>query len=105
MNEVKERDCIDKILDYYNEHQEEVQFDVDGEKWIHNSECLMKLMNQLDKNMENYNKIKNCLILLINLCFDVEDADLYQGRGKSAKDLTVSEKQNYKTLLKEEEKK
>ena len=102
---MREEDCIDKVLEYYNKQQDDVRFEEESEKWIHNSECLMKLMNLLDKNAKNYMKIKNCLILLLNLCFDVKNADLYQGRGKSSKDLTVIEKQSYKDLLKEEEQK
>jgi hypothetical protein len=98
-----EKDCIDKILDFYNKQQENVHFDVESEKWIRNSEYLMKLMDALDKKMENYDKIRNCLVLLINLCFDVENADMYGSKGKSAKDLTHFEKQKYKTLLKEEQ--
>jgi len=100
-----EEDCINKILDFYNKQQHDLKFDVESEKWLHNSKYLMMLMEKLDKNMKNYRAIKNCLILLINLCFDLENADIYQGRGRSTGDLDNSEKAKYKSLLREEHQK
>lgn len=105
MNRVEyelEEDCVDVILKYYDEKCKDDRFKVDNDIWIRNASYLRKLVNRLETGEKNYNRVKNCLILLINLCFGLEDADIYDSRGKSSKVLTNSEKEDYRTLLREE---
>lgn len=93
------------ILKYYKEHCQEDKFEVDNEVWIRNAGYLQKLMKRLDEGIENYNRIKNCLILLINLCFGIDKADIYDSKGKLAEDLSNLEKEHYRSLLREEREK
>ncbi|TFF98141.1 MAG: hypothetical protein EU547_02375 [Promethearchaeota archaeon] len=99
----EEEDCVDMILQYYEEQSEDEKFQVDNEVWINNAEYLRKLMKKLDEGAENYKQIKNCLILLINLCFGIDKADIYDSKGKLAEDLSSVEKEDYKALLRDEE--
>lgn len=95
-------DCYDKILTLYHEKLGENIVEINNETWVLNSDYLRKIVDQLDNKINNYEKMKNCLILLINLCFGIEDPDHYTSKGKSFKDLSNSEKEDYKTLLKTE---
>jgi len=92
------------ILKFYEEQCEDDKFEVDNEVWIHNASYLRKLMKRLDEGMDNYDTIKNCLVLLINLCFGIDKADIYESKGKKARNLSNMERQNYKKLLRKEEK-
>ena len=95
-------DCYDRILGLYHEKIEDNHYEITDDIWTFNSNYLRKLVDKLNENMNNYEKVKNCLLLLINLCFGVEEADYYGKQGKSSKHLSVSEKENYRSLLKEE---
>ncbi len=95
-------DCYDKILNLYHEKIEHNFMDIDDETWILNANYLRSFVNKLDKEIENYEKVKNCVLLLINLCFGIEDTDHYVNKGKSYKELSQLEKENYTTLLKAE---
>ena len=66
------------------------------------SNYLRKIIDQLDKKIDNYEKIRNCLLILINLCFDIEEPDHYTSKGKAPKELSNSEIKDYKMLLKGE---
>ncbi len=99
---LKISDCYDQILKYYYGKLKDNYFEINDETWIYNANYLRKLVNKLDKKINNYEKIKNCLLLLINLCFDVDEPVFFGTQGKSSEDLTNSEKEDYKTVLKEE---
>jgi len=94
--------CIDEILEFYSKSTDNNFKDFNREKWLHNSKYLMKLMKRLDKESDNYESIKNCIIFLMNLCFDIEEIDHYHTKGRSIKELTEGEKEDYKILLKVE---
>ncbi|MBY9007319.1 MAG: hypothetical protein KGD63_11235 [Candidatus Lokiarchaeota archaeon] len=99
---IKINDCYDRILNLYHERLEDNYFEISDETWVLNSNYLRELVNKLDKKINNYEKIKDCLLLLINLCFGVQKPNHYGKQGKSSNNLTNSEKENYRTLLKEE---
>ncbi|KKN11528.1 hypothetical protein LCGC14_1025540 [marine sediment metagenome] len=87
MNSIlKFEDCFDKILANYNIGK--------GNKYI----ILIKLMFNLE-NQSNVFYTRNCLILLINLCFDIEFADYLDHLGKSAEELSEIEKAQLNELL------
>lgn len=102
---LEEDECIDMILKYYEDHCQGDTFEVNNEVWIHNARYLRELMKTLDEGVENYNRIKNCLILLINLCFGIDKADIYNSKGKMAAELSNLEKENFRSLLREEKEK
>ena len=93
----QEMDCIDKILEFYNN------------KEIHNypeikirlGKILIELMNQLNEP-ENLIRVQNCLILLINLFFDIESPDYLHNQGKSINDLSEGELKTVTDLLRSE---
>lgn len=96
-------DCFDQILKFYRDIKDKEQFgEINQEKWLLNSKYLVKLMKHLDKSVDNYERVKNCLLFLMNLCFDIDQPDHYHTKGKSPKELSEQEKQNYKGLLKTE---
>ena len=99
---VKMANCIDEILEFYSKSTDNNFKDFNREKWLYNSKYLMKLMKRLDKESDNYESIKNCIIFLMNLCFDIENPDHYHTKGKAIKELSEGEKEDYKILLKAE---
>ncbi|TXT65501.1 MAG: hypothetical protein BAJALOKI3v1_100072 [Promethearchaeota archaeon] len=99
---MKMEDCFDEILKFYNELGENGMKEYNKEKWLYNSKYLVKLMDHLDREAENYERVKNCLLFLINLCFDFDQPDHYHSKGKSPKELNEGEKESYKVLLKAE---
>lgn len=87
MNSIlKFEDCFDKILANYNIGKEF--------KYL----ILIKLMLNL-KNQSNVFHTRNCLILLINLCFNIEFADYLDHLGKSAEEFSEIEKAQVNELL------
>ena len=87
-------DCLDKILDFYNNKDTEELRDIR----IRLGQILIKLMDDL-KNPINLDRVQNCLILLINLFFDIESPDHYHLQGKSSKELTKDELDRLNELL------
>jgi len=79
-------DCFDKILAIYN-NGESSQYKV-----------LVKLMSNLKKD-SNVVKVRNCLIILINLCFDNEYSDYTDSIGKSVDELSDVERSQVSALL------
>ncbi|MBY8987314.1 MAG: hypothetical protein KGD61_02580 [Candidatus Lokiarchaeota archaeon] len=79
-------DCVDKILAICN-NGENSQY-----------KTIIKLMNNL-KNGSNVFEVRNCLIILINLCFDVEYSDYVDNVGKSVSDLSDTERSRVCELL------
>jgi len=63
-------DCIKKILEIYDNSEDTKYF------------ILIKLMRDLKENSSNILKIRDCLLLLINLSFDLGCPDNFNKKGK-----------------------
>ncbi len=87
-------DCLDKILDFYAHKDSEELRNIR----VRLGKILIKLMDDL-KNPNNLDRVQNCLILLINLFFDIESPDHYHLQGKSSKELTKDELDKLNELL------
>lgn len=80
-------DCFDKILDIYTNSE------------VKRYKALIKLMKDLDKEISNAIRIRNCLILLVNLCFNPESPDYTYNKGKSPPELSEQERSEMQELL------
>ena len=87
-------DCIDKILEFYN-NKEIHKY---RELKIRLGKIIIELMNQLN-DPGNLMIVQNCLILLINLFFDIEYPDNLHTQGKSLNDLSEDELEDVYDLL------
>ncbi len=81
-------DCVDKILEICENSE------------IKRYQALIKLMQGLDKEISNAIRVRNCLLLLVNLCFNPESPDYSYNKGKSTHDLSEHEKLEMNELLK-----
>lgn len=90
-------DCYDKILRFYEEN--EAGEALIAKVWL--NKFLVELMAALEDGT-NETRIRNCLILLINLCFGIEYPDHYHTKGKSDKKLSDNEKELLNSLLRSE---
>jgi hypothetical protein len=72
-------DCFDKILEIYENSE------------VKRYKALIHLMKDLDKEISNAIRVRNCLILLVNLCFNPESPDFSYNRGKSPHELSKDE--------------
>ncbi|MCK4379611.1 MAG: hypothetical protein KAW51_00625 [Candidatus Lokiarchaeota archaeon] len=81
-------DCIDKILEICDNSE------------VKRYQVLIKLMQDLDKEISNAMQVRNCLILLVNLCFNPDSPDYAYNKGKSPKSLSGQEKIQMQELLK-----
>jgi hypothetical protein len=73
-------DCFDRIL------KESSNSDVTQYKVI------IKLMKDLEDGISNALRVRNCLILLINLCFEQKYCDYTDRIGKQSQDLSEDER-------------
>ena len=80
-------DCFDKILDIYTNSE------------VKRYKALIKLMKDLDKEISNAIRVRNCLILLVNLCFNPEAPDYAYNKGKSPQELSQQERVEMQELL------
>ena len=80
-------DCFDKILDIYTNSE------------VKRYKALIKLMKDLDKEITNAIRVRNCLILLVNLCFNPESPDYTYNKGKSPPELSEQERSEMQELL------
>ena len=83
-------DCIDKILEICENSE------------ITRYKALIKLMQDLDKEISNAIRVRNCLILLVNLCFNPEAPDYTYNKGKSPRELSEQERIQMLDLIKSE---
>ncbi len=83
-------DCIKKILKIYDKSEVTKYF------------ILIKLMRDLKENSSNILKIRDCLLLLINLSFDLGCPDNFNKKGKIVHQLSREEKNYMCNLLKSE---
>lgn len=90
-------DCIDKILEFYNSRE---IHKVDEIK-IRLGTILVELMKDLN-DPRNLFRVQNCLILLINLFFDIEYPDHLHKQGKPISDLSEDELKIVHDLLRSE---
>jgi hypothetical protein len=81
-------DCFDKILEICENSE------------VKRYKALIKLMKDLDKEISNAIRVRNCLILLVNLCFNPESPDYAYNKGKSNHDLSEIERHEMQNLLK-----
>ncbi|NVM35042.1 MAG: hypothetical protein HWN81_05570 [Candidatus Lokiarchaeota archaeon] len=80
-------DCIDKILEVCENSE------------VKRYQALIKLMQDLDKEISNTIRVRNCLILLVNLCFNPDSPDYAYNKGKTPKALSEQEKIQMQELL------
>ena len=80
-------DCIDKILKICENSE------------VKRYQALIKLMQDLDKEISNAIRVRNCLILLVNLCFNPESPDYAYNKGRAPKALSEREKVEMQELL------
>ncbi|MFW9828664.1 MAG: hypothetical protein ACFFEY_13815 [Candidatus Thorarchaeota archaeon] len=80
-------DCLDKILDIYENSE------------VKRYEILISLMKDLDKELSNTIRVRNCLLLLINLFFNPDSPDYAYNKGKSPPELSQNEKHEMLELL------
>ena len=80
-------DCFDKILEIY------------GNSEVKRYKALIRLMKDLDKEISDAIRVRNCLILLVNLCFNPESPDYAYNKGKAPRELSKNEKFEMDELL------
>ena len=90
-------DCYDKILSYYEQH-EDLASD-SSRVWLH--KFLVKLMHEFNK-APDYLRVRNCLILLVNLFFNIEFPDHYHNKGDEPEKLRQEDRDLYLQLLRQE---
>ena len=87
-------DCYDAILKNY-----EAQLEIEKSRvWI--GKILIKLMDDFTQDTSDQLRIRNCLILLVNLFFNVNGPDHYHKKGKGIADLSKEEKAQFDEMLK-----
>ncbi|MFX1340112.1 MAG: hypothetical protein ACFFDK_15985 [Promethearchaeota archaeon] len=92
-------DCLDEILIYYENRENQKSRAI--KIWINH--ILVDLMGDLEeKNPENYLRVRNCLLLLVNLFFDIDYPDRYHSQGVPIHKITKKERIKYIDILKSE---
>jgi hypothetical protein len=92
-------DCLDEILIYYENKETNRSRAI--KTWI--GHILVDLMGVLEEdNPKNYLRVRNCLLLLVNLFFDVEHPDHYHSQGISVHEITEKERIKFIEILKSE---
>lgn len=93
-------DCIAQIMEFYNKKIEsEKESSQLSKVWLSN--LLIKLMRSFNNKAESIDnlRLRNCLILLINLFSNNDSPDHYNKKGKSVQDITGNEKTCFKDIL------
>ncbi|MFX1329061.1 MAG: hypothetical protein ACFE91_13120 [Promethearchaeota archaeon] len=80
-------DCYDKILKASSNSE------------VSKYKILIKLMKDLDKEISNSLRIRNCLLFLINLYFSPDNPDYTYHKGKKSRELSKEEKLQMHDLL------
>lgn len=83
-------DCFDKILKA-STNSEVTKYKV-----------LIKLMKDLEEEISDTIRVRNCLLFLINLCFSQEFPDYVHTKGKQSYQLSEEEKCQMHDLLRGE---
>ena len=92
-------DCINQILSFYNDTAKDNQDSQEVKVWSFNT--LRRLMETLNSE-EDHLRVKNCLLLILNLFFDLDTPDNLSKKGKSSKELSNAERRQMCDLLKME---
>ncbi len=93
-------DCINQILSFYNDTASKENQDSQEVKiWSLNT--LRRLMETLNSE-EDHLRVKNCLLLVLNLFFGFDSPDNISNKGKSSKELSNTERRQMYDLLKME---
>ena len=83
-------DCINQILSFYKDTEsKDNQESQEVEIW--SSRTLMRLMESLNSEKDHL-RVKNCLLLVLNLFFNLDSPDNLCNKGKSSKDLSNTER-------------
>ena len=83
-------DCINQILSFYNDNEsKENQDSQEVQVWSLNA--VRRLMESLNSEKDNL-RVKNCLLLMLNLFFNLDSPDNLCNKGKSSKDLSNTER-------------
>ena len=91
--------CINKILEYYYEKGRVKDLNSDSVK-IWYSNMLRELMTQDLTVEKEFLRVKNCLILLINLFTGISEIDHYNLKGKASKELSKLERNKMNEAIK-----
>jgi len=83
-------DCINQILSFYNDIvSKESQESQEVKVWSLNA--VRRLMENLNSEKDHL-RVKNCLLLVLNLFFNLDSPDNLSNKGKSSKDLSNTER-------------
>lgn len=89
-------DCYDRLISFYNEND---NVDSDSAKvWLNS--FLLRLMREFSERPD-YNRVRNCLIILVNLFYQVDSPDHYHKKGKSTSELNKDDRDVLASLLKD----
>ena len=83
-------DCFDKILKASTNSE------------VSKYKILIELMKDLENEISNALRVRNCLLFLINLCFEREHPDYVYSKGKKPNKLSEVEKSEMLELLRAE---
>ena len=83
-------DCFDKILKASTNSE------------VSKYKILIELMKDLEDEISNALRVRNCLLFLINLCFEREHPDYVYSKGKKPNKLSEVEKSEMQELLRAE---
>ncbi len=83
-------DCFDKILE------------ANSNGWVTKYKVIIELMKDLEDELSNALRVRNCLLFLVNLSFNEGYGDYLDKRGKKPKELTENERFQMFELLRGE---
>jgi len=95
-------DCVNHVLDFYNNKSKEDDIDLPQFHKVWLSNLLIKIMNNFAKHKTNELELRNCLVLLVNLFSTNESPDHYNLKGKSTRDLIDQERNDFKEIMRNE---
>ena len=83
-------DCINQILNFYSDIKSKGSQESQEVK-IWSLNAVRRLMEGLNDENDHL-RVKNCLLLVINLFFNLESPDVLYNKGKSSRDLSNKER-------------
>jgi hypothetical protein len=95
-------DCVNQVLDFYNNKSNEDDVDLHQFHKVWFSNLLIKIMNNFAEHKTNELELRNCLVLLVNLFSYNENPDHYNLKGKNSRDLVDEERANFKEIMRNE---
>lgn len=93
-------DCIAQIMEFYHNKAKENLNPIQFNK-VYLSTLLIRVMKNFNgkATKEEYLRLQNCLVLLINLFSNNDGPDHYNKKGKGVNKLSEAEKDLYKEIL------